>query len=558
MNLILFLITLLLSTTAFEIPFNVFTVVDLLPNATVLAFDAAPGLYVTNAACTVALVLPANVTQICVKFNGSASMQGEEILFTSLFTLEQPIGSPATETPLDVLNYLQAIDTVLGPVFPGQAPRVSFEGDNVYQPDANLYTFVHSLPQYGVFFDDATQHTINQSDIQQPFLLSNNEAPFLFVPASIGETLNDSLMFQVTDGVNFSPNATLDIIVHSDNVPGVVTFPNNTCVNVSNTICINDGRSLELFIQVNYSDAAFWPPGRIIIVTIRVYNAQGITFTIPTDVAIAAALHQDLDGNFDSNIQLVGSSSFSTGAVLYAPLAMIQAAFNPLTIKGNNDGRAFNLGPPSQMPPFHSQLLVTTCHTVDENTGFCERNPSLLAQFYTNVFTYTRIPTSFSYLDFPWIFYLIFAIIFCCCLVPTVYCVRQSVRNIDEMQEDVEYSCVPFCKTYFLCCCCFSERAYREKKHSNSDRARHAQNFRRQVCVDSCGCCFCGFGRCGCCADKLAPEENSGCGENCGCCDAYAHKKSHPGIPPKYYMEPCEQCCRACSKSQRSGYSTVS
>jgi hypothetical protein len=360
------------------------------------------------------------------------------------------------------------------------------------------------------------------------------------------QTLNDPVTFQLTDLATFSAPATTTFIVHAAQAVGTVQYLNVSCNGEQNVLCINVGPTYFITILVNYSDAAFWPPDRIITLRMNVIQPTSFSFSIASSSIVTLfTLHHDLQGNFNPNIVSGGSFTGSSFLSMSAPLDMIQTAVASVSISGNTDGLQVSLIP-TVFPPFPGQLETSTCIDLDSSTSTCSTNPAVVKAVYLDVETFSSIPGPPFHFNFvPWLWGVI-AVGLCCCLSLAAIGSRDTAEVCKNCATECTDTCVPWCQTCFLCCCCGDVCGnYRDKQIMEENLEKARKRYRRLQAVRACGCCYC---NCGC--GKLEPGEYSNCGKLCGCCDYLARKRSGVGLT----FEPeCDKCRKKCCKGNPYG-----
>ncbi len=521
-------------------------------NATILSYnDSRSHITASNGVTCGSTIssFPVNVTSICFVYTGNASINGEEYMASVLVPFVTPIGSSTVYLiTFNVLNYMLAFDTVLGPVYSGSY-AVIFEG-NDYSIEPNpIYVLMLNLPENGGFYLDDVLIT-NASQI---FLLTDNVAPFFYRSNIPDITINETIHFQLTDRFTYSIPAILTIIIHAGVGVGIVTLPGNiTCQGLDNTICLQESVKQKLFVRVNFTTAEFWPEDRIVTVLITWLNAFGGSFDINSNYVANFILQQDLNGNFNGDIHYSGSFLFSAYLTMQAPLNLIQRAMDPMIIRGNNDGLGFNLDFPTTIPPYPSQLAFAACIArLDTVLDSCTLDPTVDQAVYLDALTFSAPKGSNTTVKFTLLIWLIIGIGTCCCLIPATIVLLSNIKQCQRMSYECENVCIPWCQTCFICCCCFTAEAYREKQRDIAKLRELRKKLEENKCMRACGCCFCNCG-CGCCGRKLMGDEQSDCGVMCECCDALARRRSKIPKDPDLPKAPCTTCCNTCMQRNTS------
>jgi len=174
-------------------------------------------------------------------------------------------------------------DSTIGPVIGGDVIQATFAGTNTFQPSADLYVLVGNLPIYGIFL--LGDHTLNSTDILSPFLLTNNNAPFIFQAFSEPATLNDPIVFQLTDLATLSTDSNNNNCCSRGTGGWNGSVPKTCLVTMSsNLLCITLTHRNNITILVNYSDAPYWPADRIITMRLEVIQPTAFSFNINSDI----------------------------------------------------------------------------------------------------------------------------------------------------------------------------------------------------------------------------------------------------------------------------------
>ena len=502
---------------------------------------------------TVITAIPAAAPNggFCFTYAGATAASGQYV-FTFDFVYTLALGDPFYQ--ILVNNFVTADDTVLGPVFPDTVPSVIFNGANSNDSLASLYVVLSELPING-FFQTDSGHVLNSSDIGTQFLLTDNTAPFTFTPVNPATTVNNTVTFNIVSQNVESTAAVLTIIVHAAQGMGTITIPAFTCQNLTNTLCLTDGSSTPISVELNYTDAPYWPVSRLIFLQVEVDNPLGATFTLNPSIVVLLEAHIDLNGDFNSDIGITGSGFGSNNAVARAPLLMLQLLISPMSVRGENNGLEFG------QSPFESALVFTTCIDDDPDIGTCNPDPAQSPTNFVDLLIFPAPPGSPLKILFTWWMWLLIALAFCCICVLCRPMIAWETQSIGVMWRELNDACIPWCSTCVLCyCCCWDPEEYARKsgnRHYKEDKAHE-----REVLMRECGCCFFNLKCCqckgpfddaatACCCwgERLEKEDVSSCGDNCGTCDRGAHRCAGDDVVG---VEPCAACFKVCRKKSRS------